>query len=387
MYPTSNDVLVSCGYDGQINVYDMRRSAIMQQHEQPHPLSTICLSPCGTYCAVGNVQGEVYSFDFRNLKEPLGMRCVHDHAVVRVAFISAETADVSSTSTDATNATNATNVDHSGARSRDSISSTGSAATADMGSDVLSPCHFKTPNTRRDSWASLLDIRGNNGTFNDSRTGRLSLGLDASRRQSFGLTTSGIGVSTVDVRDSVAQQPPLTARRDSFARAPQLSNINEVQSPVVQPNEPKLTEIQPSQPNSASVPWTSSTAQERVADYELAARRTAKLAEVFETMRIKRKAKEICSKSMAYAALEGMGDRQQKYLMFIEELLSVGRNKPVDEVLRLDDLIERGMVRARDLMREMFKPPKENNNNEIGCEPLHELCKYVQGNNNNNQNA
>lgn len=83
----SQDVFVSCGYDAKINVYDLRRGALVQQHKQSHPLSSVCVSPCGTFCVAGNLKGDVISFDFRNMSEALAVKRIHDSKVIRVAFV------------------------------------------------------------------------------------------------------------------------------------------------------------------------------------------------------------------------------------------------------------------------------------------------------------
>lgn len=87
MCSAAPDTFVSCGFDCQINVYDTRKRSIVQRHTQPSPLSTVCMSACGTHCIVGNLKGELTSFDFRNMSAPLATKRVHDGAVVRVAFI------------------------------------------------------------------------------------------------------------------------------------------------------------------------------------------------------------------------------------------------------------------------------------------------------------
>lgn len=89
MISASPDTIVSCGYDCNLNVYDLRKRSMVQQSQQAHPLSTVCLSPCGTFCVAGNLKGDVISFDFRNLKEALNTKRCHDGGggVIRVAFI------------------------------------------------------------------------------------------------------------------------------------------------------------------------------------------------------------------------------------------------------------------------------------------------------------
>lgn len=87
MTVSSPDVFVSCGYDCNLNVYDIRKRGMVQQLNQPYPLSTVCLSSCGIFCCAGNLKGDVISFDFRNLKAPLDTKRCYDDGVVRVAFI------------------------------------------------------------------------------------------------------------------------------------------------------------------------------------------------------------------------------------------------------------------------------------------------------------
>lgn len=81
------ELFVSCGYDCNLNVYDLRQRSMVQQSQQPHPISTVCLSECGIYCVAGNLKGDVVSFDFRNLSTTLDVKRVHDGGVVRVAFV------------------------------------------------------------------------------------------------------------------------------------------------------------------------------------------------------------------------------------------------------------------------------------------------------------
>lgn len=87
MSVASPDVFMSCGFDCNINVYDFRKRSMVQQYTQPHPLSTVALSSCGTYCVAGNLKGDIISFDFRNMKETLDTKRAHDASVIRVAFV------------------------------------------------------------------------------------------------------------------------------------------------------------------------------------------------------------------------------------------------------------------------------------------------------------
>lgn len=90
----SQDVFVSCGYDAKINVYDLRRCALVQQHKQSHPLSSVCVSSCGTFCVAGNLKGDIIAYDFRNMSEALAVKRVHDSKVIRVAFVPSLTSGV-----------------------------------------------------------------------------------------------------------------------------------------------------------------------------------------------------------------------------------------------------------------------------------------------------
>lgn len=88
MSPAMPDILVSCAYDCKVNVYDIRKRNVVQQIVQSHPLACVSLSPCGTFMCTGNLKGDIASFDFRNLKEPIDTKRVHDDGgVIRVAFV------------------------------------------------------------------------------------------------------------------------------------------------------------------------------------------------------------------------------------------------------------------------------------------------------------
>lgn len=100
MVASSQDVFVSCGFDCQINVYDTRKRSIVHRYTQPSPLSTICVSACGTYCVTGNLKGEISSFDFRNMSNALETKRSHDSSVVRVAFIPSNATEFSTANDD-----------------------------------------------------------------------------------------------------------------------------------------------------------------------------------------------------------------------------------------------------------------------------------------------
>lgn len=85
----TRDTLVTVGYDCMMNVYDIRSRKAISCIKNPHPFSTVGTSACGNYCVAGNLKGDIYSYDLRNLKSALSSKRVHDGIVVRVAFIPA----------------------------------------------------------------------------------------------------------------------------------------------------------------------------------------------------------------------------------------------------------------------------------------------------------
>lgn len=60
---------------------------MVEQITQQHPLACVALSPCGNFICTGNLKGEISSYDFRNVKEALDTKRVHDDGVIRVGFI------------------------------------------------------------------------------------------------------------------------------------------------------------------------------------------------------------------------------------------------------------------------------------------------------------
>lgn len=87
MCDTSSDVFASSSYDCNIKVFDLRSRSAVQKYQQEHPMSTLCISSCGTFLVAGNLKGDVISYDFRSMNEPLNTTRVHDSAVIRVAFV------------------------------------------------------------------------------------------------------------------------------------------------------------------------------------------------------------------------------------------------------------------------------------------------------------
>lgn len=155
----SQDVFVSCGYDAKINVYDLRRSALIQQHKQAHPMSSICVSSCGTFCMAGNLKGECIAYDFRNMSKALALERIHDSPVVRVAFVPSLTSglntihdSVISTISDAT-----VTPLYKSAASFASSSSSSSSTMLSVPSRDSKFIEMETPKPKsHDSWSELM---------------------------------------------------------------------------------------------------------------------------------------------------------------------------------------------------------------------------------------
>lgn len=84
---SSPDILISVGYDCCINISDLRRNIQPIQIACYHPLSTVAMSACGNFFCVGNLKGELITYDMRQLNKNLNTAKSHNSAVDRVTFI------------------------------------------------------------------------------------------------------------------------------------------------------------------------------------------------------------------------------------------------------------------------------------------------------------
>lgn len=187
MFESSQDVFVSCGYDCDIKVFDLRKRAMVQKHKQAHPMSTVCVSSCGTFCVAGNLKGDVISYDFRSMKDPLDSKRVHDSAVVRVAFVPSVTAlnPTMDCSVNSTYFEQSTPLYKSALSSR---SSSRYSNNVDSFAKFVDVCHHingavAEPGTpkHRDSWADLMPVRKVHDFSMDSMAdtpSRMSIGAD-----------------------------------------------------------------------------------------------------------------------------------------------------------------------------------------------------------------
>lgn len=173
MFESSQDVFASCSYDCNIKVFDLRRRSVVQRFKQEHPMSTLCISSCGTFCVAGNLKGDVISYDFRSMKEPLNTKRVHDSKVIRVAFVPTLDSgkELTNFSINATKWESLTPLHGKSTQSlSSSVSSTSTSIRPASGMDSFAKfvdvCHHingevaneKTPK-RKDSWADLMPGR------------------------------------------------------------------------------------------------------------------------------------------------------------------------------------------------------------------------------------
>ncbi|XP_037816858.1 protein NEDD1 [Lucilia sericata] len=157
MSPANPDTLISVGYDCVINIFDTRRKVKPVQLIYCHPLSTVAASECGTYFCVGNLKGELTTYDMRNTKVFLASKKIHDCGVTRVAF-----APVA--------ADNSTSFSSSGVGAEHSVmalptGSGGGVGGTELRKSIASNLLVATENTRahRDSFCDFLDFQANRG--------------------------------------------------------------------------------------------------------------------------------------------------------------------------------------------------------------------------------
>lgn len=87
MSESLSDIIISVSYDCTVKIFDTRRKCKSGSILHTTPLSTVCLSQCGTYFCVGSLKGELLTGDMRNTKVFLMNKKVHDGRVERVAFV------------------------------------------------------------------------------------------------------------------------------------------------------------------------------------------------------------------------------------------------------------------------------------------------------------
>ncbi|XP_034099491.1 uncharacterized protein LOC117564717 [Drosophila albomicans] len=182
MCSSQSSLLVSVGYDCNINVFDIRRNKAQSSSGRlnyTHPLSTVALSECGTYFCAGNLKGELITYDMRSTRAPLAVRAVHDgSAVTRVAFMPTPAEEQQSSSFNSSN-----NV---------TVDARPAATVEQTPSDEL-------VRQQRDSFCDFLD------TQRPRLLDRMSTRLTTSRRDSFDWDTLMTKPITEDGRLSICQ--------------------------------------------------------------------------------------------------------------------------------------------------------------------------------------
>lgn len=93
----SDSYLLSCGYDGLINIFDIRKQKVTLTIKGTYGWTTLAMSNCGAYFVGGNMKGELVTYDLRSIKKPLASARVEtgNHKISRVDFIN-HSADVDS---------------------------------------------------------------------------------------------------------------------------------------------------------------------------------------------------------------------------------------------------------------------------------------------------
>ena len=89
------DRLMSVGFDSTIKIFDTRVKKAGLSIEASCPFSTIDTTPCGGYFVVGNLKGEIISYDIRNIKTHLASFRAEDSAINRVLFVNNSEKDFS----------------------------------------------------------------------------------------------------------------------------------------------------------------------------------------------------------------------------------------------------------------------------------------------------
>ena len=153
MSPANPDTLISVGYDCVINIFDTRRKVKPVQLIYCHPLSTVGASECGTYFCVGNLKGELTTYDIRNTKLFLTSKKIHECAVTRVAFAPLAGDNCSSFSSSGVGGENS------------SVNGQNTVGNTDLRKSIATNKIAASENTRpqRDSFCDFLDFQANRG--------------------------------------------------------------------------------------------------------------------------------------------------------------------------------------------------------------------------------
>ncbi|XP_013115432.2 uncharacterized protein LOC106093011 [Stomoxys calcitrans] len=147
MSAANPDTLISVGYDCTINIFDTRRKVKPVQIAYCHPLSTVAASECGNFICVGNLKGELTTYDLRNTKMFLASKKIHDVGVTRVAFVPLP------------NESSAQSFSSTGVAETSAITSSGGGGA----NKSISQPVAETARSHRDSFCDFLDFHANRG--------------------------------------------------------------------------------------------------------------------------------------------------------------------------------------------------------------------------------
>lgn len=194
MSAATPDSLISVGYDCIINVFDTRRRTPQIKLNHPHPLSTVTISGCGTYFCVGNLKGELISYDIRSVKTCLATKKVHDCSITRLSFVP---------------------LPEDGGRTTTSFSGT-IANSTDNTTETPGEQQKSTATMRqRDSFCDFLDFQVNKL---DGMSTRFTM-----RRDSFDWDTLGRKPKTEDTRPIISK---VNASNENLNESSEKSNEN-----------------------------------------------------------------------------------------------------------------------------------------------------------------
>lgn len=86
--------LLSCGYDGVINIFDIRKQSIGLKINGTYGWTTIAVSNCGAYFVGGNMKGELVTYDMRSIKKPLASARIEqgNKKISRIEFMNSSSA-------------------------------------------------------------------------------------------------------------------------------------------------------------------------------------------------------------------------------------------------------------------------------------------------------
>lgn len=87
MSEDSPNFLFTCGCDSFIKIFDLRKKTTGLQVSSHCGLTAIAVSKSGEFIAVGNLKGDLLTYDIRTLKQPLAKKRIDNERITRIAFM------------------------------------------------------------------------------------------------------------------------------------------------------------------------------------------------------------------------------------------------------------------------------------------------------------